>query len=251
MRRGTQSSRLFGALLRMIRSVGSDDSMRQVGERIGAPAPAATVSQIEKGERALKEPKIANWAKALGVREADLLELWQLSQGDIVIDGRRVFYTEASEALGNQPFGDDVANVLRERPDLEPTYRLAARIAAVLRRLVPYVMFEVEPDDLGRFYEERWETTRVFRDEAEEYEAVSAAFVPVPWIRCYSREVSGPMYGVAVPVLTHLAPVARRRGKSIDVVQLDDLIRALTGPERERVRGYVDAIVEQRADAST
>lgn len=225
--------------------------MRQVGERIGVPAPAATVSQIEKGERALKEPKIASWAKALGVKEADLLELWHLSQGDIVIDGRRVFYTEAGEALGSQHFGDDVANVLRERPDLGPTYRLAARIAAVLRRLVPHVVFEVEPDDLGKFYEERWETTRVFRDEAEEFEAVSAAFVPIPWIRCYSREVSGPIYGVAVPVLAHVAPVARRRGKSIDVVQLDDLIRALTGPERERVRGYVDAIIEQRADASS
>jgi transcriptional regulator with XRE-family HTH domain len=235
----------------MIRSVGSGDSMRQVGERIGVPAAAATVSQIEKGERALKEPKIADWAKALNVREADLLELWQLSQGEIVIDGRRVFYTEASEALGNQPFCADIDNVLRERPDLERTYRLAARIAAVLRRLVPHVMFEVEPDDLGSFYDERWETTRVFRDEAEEYEAVRAAFVPLPWIRCYSREVSGPMYGVGVPVLTRLTPVTRRRGKSIEVVQLDDLIRALTGPERERVRGYVDAIVEQRVDANS
>jgi hypothetical protein len=52
-------------------------------------------------------------------------------------------------------------------------------------------MFEVEPDDLGRFYDERWKTTRVFRGQAEEYEAVGAAFVPLPWIRCYSREASG------------------------------------------------------------
>src|SRR4051794_31251862 len=196
MRRGTQSSRLFGALLRMIRSVGSGDSMRQVGERIGVPAAAATVSQIEKGERALKEPKIADWAKALKVREADLLELWQLSQGEILVDGRRAFYTDASEALGNQPFGADIDKVLRERPDLERNYRLAARRVAVLRRLVPHALLEVEPDDLGRFYEERWEAKRAFSDEAEEYEAVRAAFVPFPWINGYSREVSGPMYGV-------------------------------------------------------
>ena len=250
MRRGTQQSQLFGGLLRMIRSVGSDDSMRQVGERIGVPAPAATVSQIEKGERALKEPKIADWAKALKVREADLLELWHLSQGDIVIGARRVFYTEAGEALGNHPLGDGIDKVLRERPDLERTYRLAARIAAVLRRVAPHVMFEVEPDDLG-FDRERRETTRDFRDQTDEDDAVRAAFVPLPWIKCYSRDVSGPLHGVLVPVLTRLTPVARRRGKSIEVVQLDDLLRALTAPERERVRGYVDAIIEQRADPST
>jgi hypothetical protein len=233
----------------MTRSVGSGDSMRQVGERIGVPAAAATVSQIEKGERALKEPKIADWAKALKVREADLLELWQLSQGEIVTDGRRVFYTDAGEALGNQPLGADIDKVLRERPDLERIYRLAARIAAVLRRFVPELMFEVEPDDLGFFYE-RWDTERAFSDEAEEYEAVKAAFVPIPFINCFSRSEPGPLYGVGVPVLTRLTPVARRRGKSVKAVELDDLIRALTGPERERVRGYVEAIVEQRADAN-
>jgi hypothetical protein len=234
----------------MTRSVGSGDSMRQVGERIGVPAPAATVSQIEKGERALKEPKIADWAKALKVREADLLELWQLSQGEMVVDGRRVFYTDAGEALGNQPLGADIDEVLRERPDLERIYRLAARIAAVLGRFVPEVMFKVEPDDLGSFYDERWDAERAFRDEPEEYEAVKAAFVPVPFITCYSRSVSGPLYGVEMPVLARLTPVARRRGKSVKAVELDDLIRALTGPERERVRGYVEAIVEQRADTN-
>ena len=225
--------------------------MRQVGERVGVPAAAATVSQIEKGERALKEPKIADWARALKVREADLLELWQLSQGEIATDGRRVFYTDAGEALGNQPLGDDIDEVLRERPDLERTYRLAARIAAVLRRFVPELMFEVEPDDLG-FFHERWETEteRAFSNEIEEYEACKADFNPLPWINCISRSEPGPLYGVLVPVLTRLTPVARRRGKSVKAVELDELIRALTGPERERVRGYVEAIVEQRADTN-
>ena len=31
-------------------------------------------------------------------------------------------------------------------------------------------------------------------------------------------------------------------------VELEDLIRELSGLERERVRGYIEAIVEQRAD---
>ncbi len=168
----------------------------------------------------------------------------------MVTDGRHVFYTDAGEALGNQPLGADIDKVLRERPDLERIYRLAVRIAAVLGRFIPEVMFKVEPDDLGSFHDERWDAERAFSDEAEEYEAVKAAFVPIPFIMCYSRKVSGPVYAVGVPVLTRLKPVTRRRGKSVKAVELDDLIRALTGPERERVRGYVEAIVEQRADTN-
>jgi len=137
-----------------------------------------------------------------------------------------------------------------KRPDLERIYRLAARIAAVLGRFVPEVTFQVQPYDLGSFYDEGWDSGKAFSDETEEYEAVKAAFVPIPIINCYSRAVSGPSYSVGVPVLTRLTPVARRRGKSVKAVELDDLIRALTGPERERVRGYVEAIVEQRADAN-
>ena len=48
--------------------------MREVGSRIEAAA--ATVSQIEKGQRALKEPKIPMWAAALEVDETYLRDTW-------------------------------------------------------------------------------------------------------------------------------------------------------------------------------
>lgn len=40
----------------------------------------------------------------------------------------------------------------------------------------------------------------------------------------------------------------RRRGRSVKAVDLEDLVRDLSGPERERVRGYIEAIIEQRDD---
>ena len=43
-------------------------------------------------------------------------------------------------------------------------------------------------------------------------------------------------------------PVVRRRSKSVTGVDLEVLLHELSGPERERVRGYIDAILEQRAD---
>src|SRR3954470_7427229 len=99
MRRGTPSAELFGGLLAMVRTAGTGSSMRQVGDKIGAPA--ATVSQIEKGQRALKEPKIAVWAAALKVSEADLHELWVLSQGRIPVGpDRLVFYMDRPDVLG-------------------------------------------------------------------------------------------------------------------------------------------------------
>ena len=51
-----------------------------------------------------------------------------------------------------------------------------------------------------------------------------------------------------MPLLQELTPIVRRRGKSVRAVDLEDLLRELSGPERERVRGYIDAIVEHRAD---
>ncbi len=73
MRRGTPSAILFGTLVCTIRT-SQKKSMRQLGLVIGCPA--ATISQTEKGQRALKEPKIAHWALALEVSEGDLRELW-------------------------------------------------------------------------------------------------------------------------------------------------------------------------------
>lgn len=221
--------------------------MREVGERVPVSAPAATVSQIEKGERALKEPKIPQWAKALRVREIDLLELWQLSQGLVPADGRLRFYSDPGVSLGNQPLGDRIERELRERPEHAQMYRLAVRITDVLRRMVPTVEFEVEPYSLGDFYEREWRATERFDSEYSELEAVKAAFVPRPTIVCYSREVVGPVYEVHVPVIEKEGPIARHRGTSVNAVTLDELIRSLTAPERERVRGYVEAILEQRS----
>ena len=50
MRRGTPAAILFGELLHDIR-IERGMTMRQVGEKLGAPA--ATVSQAEKGKRAV------------------------------------------------------------------------------------------------------------------------------------------------------------------------------------------------------
>lgn len=237
----------------MIRIAGTRASMRQVGKKIGAPT--ATVSQIEKGQRALKEPKIAAWAAALEVSEADLHELWALSQGLIPVGDRFVFYSDRPTALGTDSLNANILKTLHERPDLEPIYRLAERITAVLMRLLPDARgFGVNPDDLEPPHIGYGMTLSIA--EEEENEADAAAFVPLPIIELGDeppgwRQLSefSDWYRVRVPLLQELTPIVRRRGKSVNAVELEDLIRDLSGPERERVRGYVEAIVEQRADS--
>lgn len=49
-----------------------------------------------------------------------------------------------------------------------------------------------------------------------------------------------------VPVIKPLTPVSRNRGKSIEAQELESLFNSLTGPERERVRGYIEAVLEER-----
>ena len=227
--------------------------MRQVAEKIGAPA--ATVSQIEKGQRALKEPKIAVWAAALEVSETDLRELWALSQGLIAVDNRLVFYSDRPDVLGTDSLDAAVLETLRERPDLEPIYRLAERIIAVLERLLPDTGLGVDPDYFEPPHIPYGMTLSIA--EEEENAAAAAAFVPLPIIQCVWDDTPGwrqysettDRYLVRVPLLQELTPIVRRRGKSVNAVELEDLIRDLSGPERERVRGYVEAIVEQRADS--
>lgn len=77
MRRGTPAAYEFGKWLEA-RRVDLGLSMRKVGTRIGAPA--STVSQVEHGERALKEPKIPEWAKALEISEACFRHEWNAVQ---------------------------------------------------------------------------------------------------------------------------------------------------------------------------
>jgi len=255
MRRGTPSAEFFGDLLAMVRTVGTGDSMRQVGKKIGAPA--ATVSQIEKGQRALKEPKIAVWAAALGVSEADLHELWVLSQGLIPVGDRLVFYSDRPDALGAESLKANIVKTLGHRPDLEPIFRVAERITAVLEPLLPNARLQVDPADFEPLHIDKVAggLTLTLAEEEKE-EAHDAAFVPLPFIECYWDNRPGrpqpwemnDWYRIRVPLLQKLTPIVRRRGKSVNAVELEDLIRDLSGPERERVRGYVEAIIEQRAD---
>jgi transcriptional regulator with XRE-family HTH domain len=77
MRRGTQAAIEFGAFLFELRT-NAAMSMRQVGNKLGAPA--ATVSQVEKAQRAVKERHIPAWAIALGVEESVLREKWESLQ---------------------------------------------------------------------------------------------------------------------------------------------------------------------------
>lgn len=41
-------------------------------------------------------------------------------------------------------------------------------------------------------------------------------------------------------------PIRRYRGKSVEQNELFEMIETLIAPERERVRGYIEAILEQR-----
>lgn len=225
--------------------------MRQVGESVGAPA--ATVSQVEKGHRALKEPKIALWAAALEVSEADLRELWVLCQGLVPVGRDRLFYSDRPDALGSAPLDADIIKTLRDRPELEAIYRLAVRIAGVMKRLLAKAKasVQVEPDEFD-VDEAKWVTSP---DTRKKLEADFAAFVPLPviWIHWADATAPRPHHGftsrrgVGMPLLEKPTPIVRHRGKSVNTVELEDLIRELSGPERERVRGYVEAVVEQRA----
>ena len=224
--------------------------MREVGDKIGAPA--ATVSQVEKGQRALKEPKIAMWAAALEVSDADLHELWFLSQGLIPVGRRRtVFY---SDGPGAQPLHDGLVPSLRDGPDLAPIYRLADRIAAVLRRLLPDASIEVNQDEFEPPHIDQLVAGTITAAEQDETSEADDAFLPLPliefvWYRTPGRREPSEMKwdAIRVPLLQELTPIVRRRGSSVTAVELEDLIRDLSGPERERVRGYIEAIVEQRA----
>ena len=126
----------------------------------------------------------------------------------------------------------------------------------MLRRLLPDVSVQVDPDQFEPPHVDKM-AAGLTLTAAEEDENAEAAeiFVPLPLIECYwdgnpgRREPSEmKRYRVGVPLLRELTTVVQRRRKSIKAVELEDLIRELSGLERERVRGYIEAIVEQRAD---
>lgn len=163
MRRNTASAELMGNLLRVIRG---DRSMRKIAEKIGCPA--ATISQVEKGQRALKEPKIHTWANALEVDENYLEMLWHLTQGNIPqVTGEVKFYTNPITLY----------NIIKK----------------VMWKLAPGEKFEFDVSNIKK-------ESRIYRG----------------------------------------------RASSIKPMDLEMLIKKLKSPERERVRGYVEAILEKR-----
>jgi hypothetical protein len=252
MRRGTPAAELFGSLLFMVRSAEVRSSMRKVGDKVGAPA--ATVSQVEKGQRALKEPKISAWADALEVSEADLHQLWLLSQGLVPVEGRQqpVFYNKPG-ALGATPHRAGLVPKLSDGPDLEPIFSLAERITAVLQRLLPDVRIGLSAQDFEPPHVGIPDHASLTAAEQDENAEAAEAFLPLPLIEFEwdgtpgRRELSRRKWdAVRVPLLEELAPIVRRRRSSVKAADLEDLIRGLTGPERERVRGYVEAVIAQR-----
>lgn len=73
MRRGTQAATEFGLYVRQIRTT-SGLSARLVAQRLGMQP--AFVSQVEYGQRALKEHRVAGFAKALGIPENVFRAKW-------------------------------------------------------------------------------------------------------------------------------------------------------------------------------
>ena len=229
--------------------------MRDIGDKIGAPA--ATVSQVEKGERALKEPKIAAWAAALRVDEADLHELWLLSQGLIPAGaGGPVFYSNRPMPLFEDPLRDGLVPALEEGLDLEPIYRVAERIVAALRRLLPDVSIWVSAQQFEPAYVLEAEMGTITPAQEDEDRDAAKAFLPLPLIEFEWSPTGGRPHrsnskwdAIRVPLLQEFSPIVRKRSSSVKPAELENLIRKLSGSERERVRGYVEAILEQRAHA--
>jgi transcriptional regulator with XRE-family HTH domain len=73
MRRGTHGAKRFGLVLKALREeLGM--SMREVADKLEVYP--ATVSQSEKGERAVKKEKVSEWSWALSVNEDYLMNEW-------------------------------------------------------------------------------------------------------------------------------------------------------------------------------
>lgn len=254
MRRGTPPAVLFGGLLYFVRVAGTRRTMRQIGDQIGAPA--ATVSQVESGQRALKEPKIPAWAAGLEVPETALHELWLLSQGLVPVrGGKPVFYSDRPGCLGTEPLTKGLIPALPEGPDLEPIYRLADRMVTLVRPLLRDASIYLDAEEFEPKYVLEAAEGIITPEQEDEDADAARGFLPFPLI-----EVRwSPMLGdrnpstekrdfLRVPQLHKPEPIVRRRGSSLKTAELEDLIRNLSGPERERVRGYIDALIEQRAN---
>jgi transcriptional regulator with XRE-family HTH domain len=111
MRRGTPGAIALGIFLRTIRQ-SKGMTMRQVS--LVLDCHAAEVSNIEKGIRALKEPKIELWAKALEVEDWVIRDEWLKYDAEeeppIVRTRRRTIRPKELEELIN-----DLTGPQRER----------------------------------------------------------------------------------------------------------------------------------------
>jgi hypothetical protein len=227
--------------------------MRQIGDQIGAPA--ATVSQVESGQRALKEPKIPAWAAGLEVPEADLRELWLLSQGLVPVSGGKpVFYSDRPGCLGTEPLTKGLVPALPEGPDLEPIYRLADRMVTLVRPLLRDASIYLGAEEFEPKYVLEAAEAIITPEQEDEDADAAMGFLPLPLIEIRWSPTLGDRNPstqkrdfLRVPQLHKPEPIVRRRGSSLKTAELEDLIRNLSGPERERVRGYIDALIEQRA----
>ena len=229
MMRNTPSARLLGHLLMWIRWAGTGASIRATAR--AADLPPATVAQIEKGQRALKRPKIASLAGALDVGSEDLRELWELCQG-LVPDssGRLTFYTQvpdptpsASHTLSNRP------GETEQDHELNPEFRLAGRICTVMSRVMPRARFDVQPA----------------RPDDPAHQTPSE--IPVLWVQWNDPNAPDEVAALELPLITGPSKQDRARHSVASPTALDELIRTLTVAESERVRGYVEAVIEQRA----
>lgn len=185
MRRGTPSATLFGEILLILRK-NTNQSMSALGAKIGSPA--ATISQIEKGQRALKEEKIRIWANALNVDEVEFKKLWLLSQG---------YHPEQGYFVTGQEY-------------------LRDRILAILKRILSTEGFKISIEKLC-----------IFVQSNSTYES----------------------FTITIPKIEKNDPIQRRRTKSIDTKSLEILISDLTGSERNRVRRYVELVIEERTNS--
>lgn len=223
MMRNTPSARLLGLLIMWIRWAGSGASIRAVARSAGLPA--ATVAQIEKGQRALKEPKLPALAMALEVDHDDFTQLWELCQG-LVRDasGALVSYSwlPGSAGRGTGPFS------------------LATQICGVMERLVPGADFEVRPR------RDNDPIPSVVEFVGEGGEPRESKDTPVLWVLWNDPRAPEPVAAVELPNLVNAATKATPARSLISRAALHELIHALDGPERERVRGYVEAVIDQR-----
>jgi hypothetical protein len=125
----------------------------------------------------------------------------------------------------------------------------------VLKKVLPNAWIQIDPAEFEPLYVDKMAVGLMLTEaEEDEQDEHSAAFVPLPVIECCWDTQGGrdpsDRFPVLVPLIQKLTPIARRRDRSVKSMDLEDLIRELSGPERERVRGYVEAIVEQRSSGS-